>query len=177
MTVMREPFPGNPPPLTTRPEGLLDLLGLQQNGRYPQHLETNTLGVGLDLLRWYLESRATFKTGTINSTAGFVTDGSGNLTIPNNEHWIVLQFNMQAQTAPAAAWRGWLARTNGSGGSLVSLSQTESTATGQRPHLRVNDTTGQFYLARPSVRLGLFVDVTAAATFDYTLRYVRLQTG
>lgn len=173
---LREPYPDHPPPLTTRPEGLLDLLGLQQNGRYPQHLETNMLGVGLDLLRWYLESRATFKTGTLASAAGFVTDNP-NLIVPASEHWLVLQFNVQAQAAPAAAWRGWLARTNGSGGSLVSLSPTEATAAGQRPHLRVSDTTGQFYLARPSVRFGVFIDSAAAATLDYTLRYVRLQTG
>lgn len=173
MTDMREPFPGHPPPITTRPEGLLSLLGLQTNGRYPQHLAYDKLDAGVDLLRWYLESVATFKTGSILVTgSAFVSDS--NLVVPAGEHWLVLQYHMESTAAAAAEQGVYLARANSSGGTIVALSDEVRRSTGT-VMVRA-DGPGQFYLARPSVQLGIKQTIGAALTYNYTLRYVRLQT-
>jgi len=172
---MREPFPAHPPPLTSRPEGLLSLLGLQTNGRYPQHLSYDKLDASIDLLRWYMEGQATFKTGTINSLSGsYVTDAGGNLTVPAGEHWLLLQFHVHRLTAVAADTGLWLARANSSGTTLVAMSDKVLALTGTRPMVRSTDQYG--ILLRPSVTLGVVQDNGAGLALDYTLRYCRLQT-
>lgn len=173
---LREPFPGYPPPLTTRPEGLLSMLGLQTNGRYPQHLAADNLTVNIDLLRWYCESVATFKTGNINTTGAgnFVTDA--NLTVPTGEHWLLLQFSVQGNALIAAGATLQLGRTNSSGGTYVPLGErTESEANSIVSANHSAWATG--ILLRPSVELGVFqYRGVAAIALSYTLRYVRLQT-
>jgi len=174
MLNMREPFPGNPPPITSRPEGLLSMLGLQTNGRYPQHLEMGNLGAEIDLLRWYLESQATFKTGTMNFVAGsFQT--STNLTVPAGEHWLVLQYNALCTSVSVDTKTGFLCRANSSAGTIVALGPKCDCVVNERYLLTQGDW-ALGYLARPSVQLGVYGLIGGTVSLDYTLRYVRLQT-
>lgn len=173
---MREPFPGYPPPLTARPEGLLDLLGLQTNGAYPQHLSYNSLDCGIDLLRWYLESRATFKTGNITTGAGgtFYTDGT-NLTVPAGQHWVLLNFSVVSTASTGATGAKIVpARANSSGLTRVLLGQ-DSNATNS--FLSASSDAGMLgYLLRPTVQVGLIDLKGDAVTYTYTLRYVPVNT-
>lgn len=174
---LREPFPGYPPPLTTQPEGLLDLLGLQTNGRYPQHLNSETLQPTIDLLRWYLEDKANFKTGQINYTGTPPTFvGDANLTVPAGEAWIPLQFNVWSTAALATTVTHQLGRTNSSGGSFVALSDPTTWTTGQVAAYMMDPAHYGIYL-RPSVQLGIMGLQGSTTQFNYTLRYVRLRTG
>lgn len=173
---LREPFPGNPPPLTTRPEGLLSMLGLQTNGRYPQHLQMDWLAPVLDLGRWYQEAVATFKTGSFNSTGtgNFVTDS--NLTVPNGEHWLVLEGSFLGNAAIAGGATFMIGRTNSTGGSFVPLS--DRCVTEANGHVSANTNQQAIgVLLRPSVRYGIHqLNGVAAIALTYCLRYVRLTT-
>jgi len=113
-TAMREPFPGFPPPITTRPDGLLSLLGLQNNGKYPQHLDYNTLQCGLDLTRWYLEAEQDFPTFTQlwGAAVGFTSF----FTVPDGEAWVLLGGSYQDPAVLAAARTDAIVRTNSTAG-------------------------------------------------------------
>lgn len=172
---LREPFPGFPPPLTTRPEGLLSLLGIQNNGRYPESLATAQLQPNIDLLRWYLETVATFKTGTLALAGAGTFTTSANLTVPAGEHWIVLQFNVVSAGLVAAGAELQVGRTNSSGGTYVALGDASDANPNSYTHANLA-TWGQHYIARPSVELGVFELNGPGHNVNYTLRYARLQT-
>lgn len=171
---LRNPFPGFPPPLTTRPEGMLSMLGLQTNGQYPQHLETNTLQPTLDLLGWYLQSRA-----EIQSQAGVVINAAPgayvNLyTVPAQEVWILLDYTIQPVTI-ASGCTVQLCRTRANDDlSRVSLSLPVAVTATSLP-LIGNEPGKAGIIFRPSVQIGVqFVAGTGVGnTWNSCLRFVR----
>lgn len=73
-------------PISRRPEGLLDLLLTQQQGRNPSEL-LNTVGPVLDLVRFYDSQRLTSKalTSVVTAIGTF-----GGVVVPPGEIWKVL---------------------------------------------------------------------------------------
>lgn len=174
---MREPFPGFPPPLTTRPEGLLSMLGLQTNGRYPQHLAEDNLVPTLDLLMWYLESRAEIQSAD-NVALGNVSAGTfvNMFTVPAQEVWVLLAFTV----APSVGWpvstaeiQCARARSNDSL-SVIALGGPETVTATRLPLVR-SDAGVRGLVFRPTVQIGVrVVSTTAANSFARaTLRFVR----
>jgi hypothetical protein len=175
---LKEPFPGFPPPLTTRPEGLLSMLGIQTNGRYPQHLEMETLSPGIDLLNWYMESRAEI-TGPqdANMSTAVVGGFLPLLTVPTNQVWILLA----ATLAPSAIVTGCTvqlarARANDSRSRLALGAPVAMTPTSLP--MAYSEDSVRYLVFRPSVQIG-YVYVAGGSgtgnTFDFTLRFVRCQ--
>lgn len=118
-----------PPPLTARPEGLLDSLGIQSGGRYPQHLNSD-LQPTYELGAWYREYNQTFQTasatvGTWNS-GGLIDTG---LQVPEGQIWIVnrigcfIELNALAAGAQLAFQ---LVRTNAVNGTVLAVSSQQS---------------------------------------------------
>jgi len=171
---MREPFPGYPPPLTSRPEGLLDLLGLQNNGAYPQHLAYQQLVPTLDLLQWYLEAQADFINTTVTpNSVGFHT--GTDLTVPAGEHWVMLAATAVATTG-ATPSTVCFARTNSSGGSILTLGTYGTGGVAGTLTVCRTDNLGP-WLLRPSVQIGLLcAQLGTAVAFTVTLRVARLKT-
>lgn len=177
--MLREPFPGFPPPLTTRPEGLLSMLGLQTNGSYPQHLKYDELAPGIDLLNWYLESRAEIQS-VANGPIGSLSAGTFAplFTVPTQEVWILLAFTV----APTVGWpvstaeiQCARARSNDSL-SVIALGSAETVTATRLPLVRSDDAV-RHLIFRPTVQIGLrIVSTTAANSFvNATLRFVRCQ--
>lgn len=171
---LREPFPGFPPPLTTRPEGLLSMLGLQTNGQYPQHLETNTLQPTIDLLPWYLESRAEIQSlfaVPINVAPGVFVPL---YTVPSQEVWILLAYTVQpAVIATACSLQLTRARSNDDL-SRLALSDPVAVAAGNLPLIRSQDAV-RYLIFRPTVQIGVqFVSGSGVGnTWNSCLRFVR----
>lgn len=176
---LREPFPGFPPPLTTRPEGLLSMLGLQTNGSYPQHLKYDELLPTLDLLNWYLESRAEIQ-GVNPAPLGGL--GAGTFaplyTVPAQETWILLAMTL----APNVGWpvgnaelQLCRARSNDNL-SVLALGPSQLVTATSLPLIRSDEST-RFLVIRPTVQIGVrIVATTAANSFaNATLRFVRCQ--
>jgi hypothetical protein len=169
---MREPFPGFPPPLTTRPDGLLSLLGIQNNGRYPQSLAVEALLPTLDLTRWYLESEQDFP--TITTLTGGALGFHLMLTVPEGETWIVLGGTLDYNGALAASRADCIARANSTGGGFIQLGEFTPGAAGQRPLVSVSPT-GAGQLLRPLTQIGVWASVAAAAVnMTLTFRCARL---
>lgn len=83
------PSSWGPPPLTARPEGLLDSLGIQSGGEYPITL-LRDLQPTYELGPWYREYNQTFATAT--NAVGLTTFGTyvdTNLSVPEGEIWLV----------------------------------------------------------------------------------------
>lgn len=171
---LKNPFPGFPPPLTTRPEGMLSMLGLQTNGQYPQHLETNTLQPTLDLLGWYLESRAEIQSifgATINVAPGAF---SPLYTVPAQEVWILLAFTIQPVTI-ASACTLQLARARSNDDlSRIALGDPVAVAAGTLPLNRSQDAV-RYLIFRPTVQIGVqFVAGSGVGnSWNSCLRFVR----
>jgi len=86
-----------PPPLTVRPVGLLDFLGIQSGGKHPQSLARELLPV-LALTDWYRESQVEVIQGTAancSSIASFV----GLVTVPAGECWLVQSVDLFSTAA------------------------------------------------------------------------------
>lgn len=176
---LREPFPGFPPPLTTRPEGLLSMLGLQTNGSYPQHLKYDELQPSLDLLNWYLESRAEIQGVNPHPLGGL---GAGQFsaiwTVPQQEVWVLLA----ATLAPTVPWpvstaELQLCRTRSNDSlSVLALGAAETVTATRLPLIRSDQAT-RYLVVRPSVQIGVrIVQSTLANSFvNATLRFVRCQ--
>lgn len=171
---LREPFPGFPPPLTTRPEGLLSMLGLQTNGRYPQHLAEDYLTPTLDLLPWYLESRA-----EIQSVQGLVTNvalGDVRLVyqVPAQEVWVMLNWTIQP-TAIQQSQDVQLCRTRSNDQlSRVKLSEPINCLPTRLPLIGTEAAVRGLVL-RPTVQLMIqnVAGSGTANTFNSCLRFVR----
>lgn len=173
---MREPFPGQPPPLTNRPEGLLSLLGIQNAGRYPQHLQTEWLQPGIDLMRWYIEAEQDYPGTTQNlNAAGFTSF----FQVPNDEQWIFL--NMACETPgnlANAVNQLTLCKANSLGTGVIPLSPPLTIAAGAYRVLHSTDDRGFMMLMRPTTQLGLWQGtVTAANSFMVQARVVRMQVA
>lgn len=173
----REPFPGFPPPLTTRPEGLLSMLGLQTNGRYPQHLASETLAPTIDLLSWYLETRAEIQSVAGQSLNALAIGGFLQLwQVPANEVWILLNCAVQpAAVASAQAVQLCRARANDNL-SRIPLGPPVSylTAPSTQP-LGYSEAMVRHIIFRPSVQIGLH-GVSGSGvgnSVNATIRFVR----
>jgi hypothetical protein len=168
-----------PAPLTLRPDGLLSLLGLQTNGRYPQRMG-ESLAPTLDLLPWYLAATGTelnvFSTNV--ATFGF----NAVFTVPDNEIWLVESIVSTATATIAAGriWGGQWAWQPYSGSLSVPrwLGPLDTTlwtnANGDRPGLYVSPE--PFFLARGGARFGINtfrLSGAAAVNMDSTIRFAR----
>jgi hypothetical protein len=150
------------------------MLGLQTNGSYPQHLSYDQLIPQLDLLPWYLQSRA-----EIQSLQGFalnVAPGAFvNLyTVPAQEVWVLLAFSIQPVTiASACSVQLCRARANDDLSRLALGPVGAVTATS----LPLVNTTEEArgYIFRPSVQIGVqFVSGTGVGnSWNSCLRFVR----
>jgi len=174
---MREPFPGQPPPLTNRPEGLLSLLGIQNAGRYPQHFANEFVRPTLDLLRWYMEAEQDYPTLTQNVTAAGFTMFQ---TVPVDEQWLLLGGSCETAAALGNARKNIQlvkANTTGSQGSYIPLSDHRDWAFGERVLFGCKDW-GIGMLLRPLTQLGLWQGTaTAADSFSVVFRVVRLNVA
>lgn len=174
---MKEPFPGFPPPLTTRPEGLLSMLGIQTNGRYPQHLEQETLQPGIDLLNWYLESRAEVLTVTDAAfTATNVGDFQSMWQVPTQEVWVLLNFTLWAGVAkiPTACRVQGARVRNNDDLSRIALTAEAIWAPGSLAMASLLDA-ARYIVLRPSVKIG-FVLTSGGVVTNFasgTLRIAR----
>lgn len=173
---LREPFPGFPPPLTTRPEGLLSMLGLQTNGSYPQHLKYDELQPTLDLLNWYLESRAEVRT-ILNLNMATATPGgfTALYTVPQQEVWILLAMTLQP-TAVVTPCSLQLARARSNDqASRIQLGEPVALTASSFPLIASNAAV-RYLIFRPSVEIGYhYVSGGAAPAniFNSCLRFVR----
>jgi len=174
---LKEPFPGFPPPLTTRPEGLLSMLGIQSNGRYPQHLEMERLQPQIDLLPWYLESRAEIAGPQDVSLAGTAFGAFAPLlTVPANQVWVLLAASFQPSAiASACSVQLCRARANDSRSRLALSANTAWTATSWP--MAFADSAVRYLIFRPSVQIGYMLTsgVGVGNVADFTLRFVRCQ--
>ena len=175
---LREPFPGFPPPLTTRPEGLLSMLGLQTNGSYPQHLAYENLVPQVDLLPWYLESRAEIQGARAAFTAAAVGDFQALYTVPTQEVWVLLAFTLWAGVGDiptACRVQGCRVRSNDAS-SRIALTQETIMAPGSLPMAASLDSV-RYIIFRPSVQIGFVLTNGGVVTnfMNATLRFVRCQ--
>lgn len=95
--------PLGPAPITERPVGLLDLLGIKNGGQYPQHMASDWLLPTFDLLPWYLQQQ--------QETLKFTPPVLGNIlsmqavtTVDQGQCWWVHDVAMRS----TAAWAGTL---------------------------------------------------------------------
>ena len=170
---LREPFPGFPPPLTTRPEGLLSMLGLQTNGSYPQHLDYEKLGANLDLLPWYLESRAEIQSLTGFAQAGIAGTFQSLYAVPPQEVWILLAFTMRpTNIAVTSAIQLTRARSNDFE-SRLALGPPCNVAVA-RYELARSDEATRYLVLRPTVQIGYQnIDTGVGNFWSSCLRFVR----
>jgi len=174
-SAFREPFPGFPPPLTTRPEGLLSMLGLQTNGRYPQHLASDSLVASIDLLAWYLETRAEIQSVAGQSLSGLAVGAFLQLwQVPQNEVWILLNIAIQPVTIGSTQTvQPARARANDSL-SRYPLGQPLAMTATSLP-LSTMDPAYKWIIFRPTVQIGLH-GVSGSGvgnTVNGTIRFVR----
>lgn len=114
------------PPLTARPEGLLDSLGIQSGGRYPQHLATDLIPT-YELGAWYREFTQLFTTVSIPATPYAIataTDYDAGIQVPAGELWIVnrgtITLNVSAGAATKRMVWTW-GRTNSQDGTFLAF--------------------------------------------------------
>lgn len=170
----KEPFPGFPPPLTTRPEGLLSMLGLQSNGRYPQHLAMDWLQPTLDLLPWYLESRASIESVSSLQTNVALGDVRHCYQVPTQEVWVLLNWTIQT-TAVQQAQTVQLCRYRAND-SLSRIALSPATAVGPTIlPLIGTEAAVRGLVLRPTVQLGIqnVSGSGTANTFNSCLRVVK----
>lgn len=86
-----------PPPLTVRPVGLLDFLGIQSGGKHPASLVRELLPV-LTLTDWYRESQIEVVQGTAANVSG-IASFVGLATVPAGEVWMVQSVDLFSTAA------------------------------------------------------------------------------
>jgi hypothetical protein len=155
------------------------MLGLQTNGSYPQHLKYDDLLPTLDLLPWYLESRAEIQSVI---PAAISSLGAGAFqaiwTVPTQEVWVLLACTLQP-TFPWAAGPSEIqicrARANDSLSRIALSDPVSITAT--RYPLCYSSPAVRGLVLRPTVQIGVqAVTATPAASFvNGCLRFVRCQ--
>jgi len=171
---MREPFPGFPPPITARPDGLLSLLGLQNNGKYPQHLNYQSLDCSVDLTRWYLESEQQFP--TVTQLWGAAIGFTNFMTVPEGESWIVLGGTYNYPTGLATARTDAIVRANSTAGagSYIGLSDAVLTPVASAQLINV-DPGAHGWLLRPLTQIGMYAcTVSPAVNATLAMRVVKL---
>jgi len=168
---------GVPPPLTARPDGLLSLLGLQTQGRFPQHFASDWLQPGIDLTRWYLEAEQDFPTFT--QLWGAAVGYTQFFQVPQDETWVLLGASLSVPAGLAAARKDGIVRGNSTAGagSFVPLADPVRFETGEAPMIGITpECVGQ--LLRPLTTIGGWASIAAAAVnATMILRVVRLQVS
>jgi len=89
--------PLGPAPITERPQGLLELLGLKNGGQYPQHMSellAPTFDLGSWYRQWQKEVRAPADVTFTNLGTSFLLD-----TVPAGEVWFVHEVNVRSTAA------------------------------------------------------------------------------
>lgn len=170
--------PLGPAPLTERPSGLLDLLGIQNGGQYPQHLASDWLLPQLDLLNFYLESQVQdLRTGNmVLNNIGLVTG----TTVPSGEAWALrnLSFVTAADLGAATLFTGafFQVRASLTASPIIQLGAAVSIVANGRLNLVYEPLT--LFIAPPGAILGINVlQLTGASNLQGTmeLRYTRMQ--
>jgi len=174
---LKEPFPGFPPPLTTRPDGLLSMLGIQANGNYPQHLNTDQLIPQLDLLPWYLESRAEIQSASDVTVATSPNSFVPLFTVPQQEVWVLLALTLQVSNISTPVTIQLARARSNDSLSRIALSNPAAfdvNLTGPCPLIPSLDSV-RYLIFRPSVQIGIHgVTGTAALNrYNACLRFVR----
>lgn len=154
------PASWGPPPLTSRPEGLLDSLGIQSGGEYPKTLNADLQPV-YELGPWYREYNQKFRSassapGLVAVTSTFDTG----ISVPDGEIWIVNRIGCEIvcnRTASNSTAYFQLLRTNNANGTELTVSaptpiETTNvvTAAGSRVYLGLDYPP---LLLRPTVKL------------------------
>lgn len=166
----QNPF-GVPPPLTARPEGLLSLLGLQQQGQYPQHLNSDWLTPSFNLADWYAESKAELITNSVTVNA---VGWSAGVAVPSGEYWLLRNVTFWRAGTVAGAEVYSIGVGYASGLSFV-LNQPNAVAAGDYLGFTMDPAYSGMIL-RPSQYLGAWCQrFSAATTIQITVRAVRLQ--
>lgn len=180
-----------PPPLNIQPRGLLDFFGIKNGGRFPQQLTPDLIPV-VDLLTWYgmtnsiaFESQlVTINASTpgtnhpITSTGPVDWTTGGNLVVPNDEVWLLLEcrsrWNLSAHSGSLTDWALTIDTPNaaifhlpmtdyvGWKDSVAAFSRAGMRAMFQ-PHLILPGTI--FYLTSFGTTIGAGGNVTAVADF------------
>lgn len=150
-----------PPPLTSRPEGLLSSLGIQSGGRYPQHLAEDLVPV-YELGAWYREFNQLFTTVSIPATPYAIstaTDYDCGIQVPAGEIWIVnrgtISMDFSAGAAAQSMYWTW-GRTNSQDGTFLSFApdQLAQITTGAGVNYRFTaQITEVPFLLRPTVKV------------------------
>lgn len=166
------PASWGPPPLTARPEGLLDSLGIQSGGKYPQTLNEQ-LQPTYELGPWYREYEQKFRsadTGALGlTTAGTYVDTG--LQVPDGEIWIVNRIGIEIswpQGGLTGQGKFQLVRTNNANATILAVSSPQPffhNAAATTPTQRI--VLGLDYpplLMRPTVKLRvLYTDMNGGA--------------
>lgn len=166
---------GTPPPITARPDGLLSLLGLQTQGRFPQHLAYDWLLPTLDLTRWYLEAEQDFPTISQSSAnaLGFLQFTQ----VPQDQAWVFLGCSLSSTAGLVAARMDGVVRGNSTAGagSFVPLAAPVRAEIGQAQMVG-GDAGAVGQLLRPLTTIGTWSNIAATAVPQtLILRVVRLQ--
>lgn len=177
---LKEPFPGYPPPMTTRPEGLLSMLGLQTAGRYPQHLQMDWLQPTLDLTTFYAESRAEIQNFTGNISALTAGNFLQLWQVPPGELWYLLALSVNwtaASTTAPGSYTLCRARANDNS-SRLGLGPPYLPAANELPLISY-DFSARGLILRPTVQIGLHYGgggtVSGSPAIAGTVRFVRMQ--
>lgn len=119
------PSPLGPAPLTERPQGLLDLLGIQSGGRYPQHFTEQLLPV-FEIGYWYQQWQKEVVEGPSTTFTNLATMFQI-FTVPDGQVWLVHQVNIRS-----------LASVAGTVAQLSTEIWTSATSTGLQENLLQN---------------------------------------
>lgn len=168
---------GVPPPITARPDGLLSLLGLQTQGKFPQHLAYDWLQPTMDLTRWYLEAEQDFPTFTQlwGAAVGFTQF----FQVPQDEVWVLLGGSLSTPSALAAARKDGIVRGNSTAGagSFVPLVDPVRFEIGEAQMIGI-PAENAGWLLRPLTTIGAWASIAATAVnATMILRVVRLQVS
>jgi len=160
------------PPLTSRPEGLLDLLGIQSGGRYPQTLSP-VLAPTFELGPWYSEYNQTFRTSNFDPNAlgvGLYFDTG--LQVPDGELWIVNRVAIALSiimAAPQNEQAFQIVRTNNANTSVVPVCHPVKVSTNNpatRYHAILGNEFASPLIMRPTTKLRLYNNGPAAGAIS-----------
>lgn len=167
------PSSWGPPPLTARPEGLLDSLGIQSGGEYPVTL-LRDLHPTYELGAWYREYNQTFATATATIVGDWDTGETidTGLQVPEGQIWIVNRIGCSiAMNALGAGSQlaFQLLRTNSVNTTILAVSAPQLVQATTNPSALVLGLDYPPLLLRPTVKLRvLFCGTSSAAASPRT---------
>lgn len=184
------PASWGPPPLTSRPEGLLASLGIQSGGQYPQHLLSD-LQPTYELGPWYREFNQQFITLAITGTPYAIntaTDYDTGISVPDGEVWIVNRGTITLNVAAGATTKSiiWTwGRTNNANATFLAFAPATVSpiSNAGTPANLTSLVEAPPFLLRPTVKVRWRSINRTDATIDtlnsgvVTLAYTRCQIG